>query len=508
MEININRENLSVCKAVCHTKSSFAAECDIIVPDSKPDIAKILQLSARACVTSCETQSDRIIISGNITFNVIYLADNEEKNVCAVSATCMFSDLFRYNGIQEDMLTAADVTVNDLSYDLADCRKLTAKASLCGKIRIYSCTDVDVVSSIDNARTKTETVNSTVIRSFAEGTAEITDSFELSSGKMSISEILKADAKITDSDIKVIDDKAIIKGSVSVVTLYTSDGEIDYIESEMPFAHVIDAENIRSNMMVEYDVSINDLRVSASPDVNGDTRILDIEAELFFRIIARENISCKCVTDAFVPHGSLEVEKGVLSVSSVESTVHNEVNFKELIELPENIAPIDTVYEIMARPFAENCEIIGDKLKISGYTEVYILYLSNESSSPVFSYKTNLDFSVVIDSPDCTLTPVSECKLKSISYVISSERSLEIRGSVIVTTQCMRMKETEYIKSAEEGVYSPPKRPSVTVSYVTDGTSLWDIAKEYNISENDILSANAIESEDDMKVGTALIIPK
>ena len=136
MEININRENLSVCKAVCHTKSSFAAECDIIVPDSKPDIAKILQLSARACVTSCETQSDRIIMSGNITFNVIYLADNEEKNVCAVSATCMFSDLFRYNGIQEDMLTAADVTVNDLSYDLADCRKLTAKASLCGKIRI------------------------------------------------------------------------------------------------------------------------------------------------------------------------------------------------------------------------------------------------------------------------------------------------------------------------------------------------------------------------------------
>lgn len=508
MEININNEKLAVCTAVCHTKSEFNTECDIIVPDSKPDISRILQISARAKITSCETQTDRVILSGNVSFNILYLADNEEKSVCSIDSSCVFSNLFKHSGISEGMLTVADADVSSLSYDLANCRKLTAKAVLQGCLTVYSRGELSLIASIDGARTRETEIASTVIRAFAESTAAVTDSFELSAGKMSISEILKSDAEISDSDIKIIDDKAIIKGTISVTTLYNADGRLDYAQTELPFAQVIDAAGIRADMTVDYDAAVTDLSVRAADDAVGEKRILDVDAELFFRVTARETLHCSAVTDAFVPHGALECTKSEIKVSSIEGIVHNEINFKELVTLPESAAPIETVYEAVARPFAEKCEIISDKLKISGFTEVYILYLSRDALSPVYSYKADIDFSVVTDAPDCTLTPTAECRLKSLSYVISGERAIEVRGSLAITTRCIRSREEGVLSDAQLGEYAPPKRPSVIVSFAAEGRSLWDIAKEYNIAEEDILSANAIESEDAMLPCAALIIPK
>ena len=508
MEININNEKLSVCPAVCHTKSEFNTECDIIVPDSKPDISRILQISARAKVTSCETQTDRVILSGTISFNILYLADNEEKCVCSIDSSCVFSNLFTHSGITEGMLTIADAEVSSLSYDLANCRKLTAKAALCGCLKVYDRGELNLISSIDGARMRRTELSSTVIRAFSESTATVTDSFELSAGKMSISEILKSDAEISDSDIKIIDDKAIIKGTIAVTTLYCAEGKLDYIETELPFAQVIDVQGIRGDMMVDYTAKITDLSVRAADDAVGEKRILDIDAELFFRVTAKETVHCSAVTDAFIPRGALNCQSSPVRVSSIEGTVHNEINFKELITLPEAAAPIETVYETVARPFAEKCEIIGDKLKISGYTEVYILYLSHDALSPVYSYKADIDFSVVTDAPDCTLTPSAECRLKSLSYVIGGERSIEIRGSLAITTQCIRSREEIIVSDAKIEEYAPPKRPSIIISYASEDRSLWDIAKEYNVAEEDILSANALENEDALSPCAALIIPK
>ena len=99
MEISVKNDNLAVCTAVCHIKSDFGTECDVIVPDSKPDIARVLQLSATVKVTNCETQNDRVIASGTVKFNILYLADNDEKSVKSIETSCVFSNLFQNSKI-------------------------------------------------------------------------------------------------------------------------------------------------------------------------------------------------------------------------------------------------------------------------------------------------------------------------------------------------------------------------------------------------------------------------
>jgi len=243
MEMNIKNETLPVCSAVCRSKNNFSSECDIIVPDTKPDILKVLQLSAIPKVTNCEIRSGHVIVSGSIRFDILYLADDEEKCVKSITSSCEFSNLVRDGSINDSMLAFTDVDVCNLVCNVENCRKLSVKATLCMNASVYSSLSLDVITGIEGACTKSQTLTSDVICAHARDMTVITDSFSLSQGKAPIEEVLKADAFLTESSIKVIDDKAILKGTVQVTVLYKSAAGVEYARSEVSFAHI----NIKSH---------------------------------------------------------------------------------------------------------------------------------------------------------------------------------------------------------------------------------------------------------------------
>ncbi len=508
MEINIKNESLSVCTCVCRTKNSFGAECDVIIPDSKPDILKVLQLSAMPRMTSCETKSGRVTVTGTITYNILYLADDEEKSINSITSSCEFSNVVREDVFAENMLTFTDVDISELGCNIANCRKVTLSASLCMTLRVYSCYKLDLVSDIEGACTKKQDIFSSSIASHAESHSTLTDNFSIGTGRDAIKEILKSDACITESEIKVIDDKAVIKGNLRITVLYKTDSKMEYVQSEIPFAHILEADGIRDDMDCEYCVKLQRLDVNASADSEGQMTLIDFSAELFFRVIARCTYKAKCVVDAFLPHGKLELKRNTISTDHIESIKMKTVDIREKITLPDTLPPIESVYQVVVRPFIENCSIDDKDIRTSGYAEVYVLYLSNDESSPVYSYKANIDFSSIFDSPGCSISTATECKMKSMSYTINSANCIEVRASLDVSVQCIRVCEADAIYNAEELEYIAPKRPSIIVSCISQGRSLWDIAKDYGITPSSILKANALESEENITPHMSLIIPK
>lgn len=508
MEINIKNESLSVCRCVCRTKNKFTAECDVIVPDSKPDILKILQLSAHPKITNCETKNDRVTVTGTISFTILYLSDDEEKCVKSITSSCEFSNVIRDDNIKDNMLTFADVDISELGANLANCRKITFKASLCMSTQVYSCFELELISDIENACTKTQSLSSSVICAHAQDTSTLTDSFSLPQGKPPICEILKVDGNISDSEIKVIDNKAVIKGNMCLTVLYKSEKGIEYTKNEIPFAHILEADGIREDMDTQYIVKLTEIHANSANNSDGQPCIIDFTADFLFRVIARCTNKINCVVDAFLPHGRLECKHSTVCVDSIETVVRQNADIREKITLPDSFPPISSVYQVNVRPFVESCTVQEEGIHTSGYAEVSVLYLSDDESSPVYSYKTNIDFSVVSDSPGCMLTPVCECTLKNSSYTINSENCIELRSTLDVSVQCIRTAEATTVYSADVGEYVPEKRPSIIVSCLCSDRKLWDIAKEYSVSPESILSANALESENDISSDIALIIPK
>lgn len=508
MEINIKHETLPVCSCVCRMKNTFSSDCDIIVPDSKPDVLKVLQLTAYPKVTNCETRNGHMIVSGNIRFDILYLADDEEKCIKSITSSCEFSNLVRDSNIGENMLTFSDVEVCDLVCNVANCRKLSLKAALCMNVCVYRCSELELITEIEGACTQKETITSDTICAHSVGSAVITESFSIAPDKPAILEILKTDASVTESSLKVIDDKAIIKGCTRITVLYMSESGIDYVQTEVPFAHILEADGIREDMNCEHSARLLDITACPNADADGKVCIIDISTEIEMSVIARKNHSTECVTDAYLPHGCLECSTSPVCVDSTEIILNRDADFKEKVSLPENMPPISTVYRIDARPFIKESTVENGTINISGYAEITMLYLSSDENMPICSYTAKVDFETKTESPGCSITPVTSCKLRNISYIINDERAIELRGSIDVEMQCVRTIETDIVYEAKEAEYTPGQRPSVIVSCVHSGRTLWDIAKEYLVSPEDILAANALENESELNNGAALIIPK
>ena len=76
-------------------------------------------------------------------------------------------------------------------------------------------------------------------------------------------------------------------------------------------------------------------------------------------------------------------------------------------------------------------------------------------------------------------------------------------------TEAMDKKSESFIiKGEDQGDYDLSKAPSIIVYICKDGDNLWDIAKKYNTTEEEIADVNEINADEPIKPGKCLILQK
>lgn len=82
-------------------------EGDIIVPDKKGDIAKILICESQVFITKCEVFEDKVNVTGNVCFHVLYIS--EENVICSLNPEMEFSKVVKIPGVGNERLCCATV---------------------------------------------------------------------------------------------------------------------------------------------------------------------------------------------------------------------------------------------------------------------------------------------------------------------------------------------------------------------------------------------------------------
>ena len=99
---------------------------------------------------------------------------------------------------------------------------------------------------------------------------------------------------------------------------------------------------------------------------------------------------------------------------------------------------------------------------------------------------------------------------ENVTFDLLSGREIELRVTVITDVYVYSKTDCSLISNAE--TVERPKDyfnclSSVVIYTVQKGDSLWTIAKKYNTTVNDILSANSIEHKDEIVPGQKIRIP-
>ena len=69
--MNLVKDSILINEVAGQNSCEVNVEGDIIVPDVKPDILKILQLDAVSCITNKEITNGRVNVTGRVDLKIV-----------------------------------------------------------------------------------------------------------------------------------------------------------------------------------------------------------------------------------------------------------------------------------------------------------------------------------------------------------------------------------------------------------------------------------------------------
>ena len=268
MEVELSKENICINKLIAEKKELVIVEEDMIVPDTKPDILNTINVSGNVCVFKKEVIQDKVKIEGNVNTYVMYLPDSKEDNVRALNCTMDFSQNISVPGAKEGMILVTKCEIKDIECKVINGRKISLKANLEIFVKLYANEDIEIINSVKNVQdiqtlNKEFQVNSLIGNGkttiYAKDTLNIDQQDELA-------EILSADIKLCNKDLKLSYNKVLTKAEAKVkITYLTEDNKVKSIEGTIPAVGFIDIQNISEDNICEVHYEVKNMLVKANP---------------------------------------------------------------------------------------------------------------------------------------------------------------------------------------------------------------------------------------------------
>ena len=507
------KENVKVNQVSCKGSTQVLVDEDIIVPDVKPDILKVLQIDATSCVTGKDVTNGKTRVNGRVDLKILYIPDSDREKIKSIITSFDYVQNVDSKKIDENMKAVVMSNVERAEFSLINSRKLRVKVIVGLDYEILAEQNVEIAveaSDSDSAELLRENVRLQNCIDLSEVEFSVKEALEVPSGQTSINELLKVDVKISDSEYKTVTDKIVVKGAVGVCVLYTDDNcEIQFMEMDIPFTEVFDCTDVGDDTICDIDYCVSDVKYEVNEDNDGDRRVVDLDVTVLAQIKATENVSVDMICDCYEPFMKTQLLKEEIELEEVVSRPSTQNTLREMLETSSGAPGVSGVYDVITKPCITKTQLQSGKLLAEGRIEAYILYLTDSSESPVYSMKKEIPFSYLLDcdSTEEDLIPEIKAEVKHTSYNLNVAGEIELRCILALKANIIRRRKIEIINDVVTEQIENGDKKGIVIYFVQHGDNLWEVSKRYAIPRDEVMKFNNIDETDKLEVGNRLFIP-
>ncbi len=519
MSLDLIKEAFRVNNLLGEDTIQTVIENDIIVPDTKPDIARVLLLDGDVFVTGCDTGTDRVVTSGCVVCKILYISDDEARSVKSITSNIPFSYALDLPGVRSGMKCRTKGILEHMDYNLLNGRKINVKAILSLSCKAHDEIEREYSSGVVGLDDIQLLKDNVLLSSFLGSNKVnyvIKEDLDLPSTKPTIAEVLRNDVKISGKDFKIADGKVIVKGDIGISTLYIADDEsrsMQYIENEVAFTQFVELDGVDEDTIVDVDYDLVDYKVEAVEDLDGELR--NIRAEVTLNIYANGTSKriAEVLADAYSPKSRISLEKSTIDLDEIFAESRSQIIIKDTVDLRECTPEVSEIFNVLCRYNASECRIENDKVVVEGAVQNNLLYLANNEEQPIFCFKKDIPFKqdIEIRGANSDMKPEVSLELEHCNYSMISSDQVEIRVVIGVKTKVEAKKKLPVIHKAVEGLPDEKKQqamPSVIIYITQPGDNLWKIAKRYGTTVDILMKVNNLTDRDILTVGQQIIVLK
>ncbi len=491
-------ENQSIC---------YTFEEDILVPDVKPDMQEIFLMEAKADIMPAEKRimpktDDLLNITGTITLQTLYGYEADDSQVVSIVSKVPYKYQWSLNSTDKAD-GVFDCKVKKLEYMIVNERKFRVRITLEFTGRFFCEKELAFFSGLkdESLEMKKRAVTLSCLGLTKNDEISIEETV-LSKDGIILDYILKQDYVVTESYRQITPEKVVINGFIFCNFLYTAQdnsGEeptkvIRQQNEKVEFTEFVPInKELRdrnwSDTKIIFDA--NNLNTDIETLEDGE-KVFKIHGNINMRVELYEQREQEMIVDAYHREKNFECEFQKKKLSAFEDIGIIDISLHEIINIPEGEKLQDVIY---ATGKVENCHCTGDgdRVEAKGNVEINIFWKNSEGKVSVKRITPEFRETTDMVKTGSVSNPVYTIGVKETSGNIINDKQMEVNCSVSINVESADEREITLMQHPHfVGTPRPKEYPMVIVKMKEEDT-LWELAKKYHSTEEEIIHCNRLE---------------
>lgn len=506
MEVDVNKQTLTVNKLVDTKTKNVTIEGDMIVPDVKPDILNTIDSVGNVCIYKKEVLDGKVRFDGGINVYLIYLPDSESETTRGLNTTLDFTQMIEAENCRADMDIVTSMKIKNIECNVLNGRKIKIKVELEIGLQIYSNENVEVLKEINNINNmqvlnSEMTINTLVGKGNTKAYAKDTISYDETE---SLAEILKAKVDIINKEIKISYNKVLVKADANMKIMYlTEDGTIKIMDSSIPVMGFIDIPDITEENVISTNYEIKNMLIK--PNDNEDHSIY-IEIEVSIGCMAYGTYKIELVQDMYSTNEEIDFTTKCIETEANKTNKKDIYNITEQISIPE--ISNSQIYDVEVNPIINNVNILNKRVVYEGEVNLNFIFASNVLKG-IESKKHVLPFSYEIED-ECINNKkriITNIECIGDNFNIISDGMVECKINLQFNLEMSDSNKINLIDEINILENRESESCNMVVYIVKPEDTLWKIAKKYKTTIENIKESNNLEN-DTLNAGEKLYIQR
>lgn len=499
--------------------SQITLDDDYIVKDNKPDVIKIIHTDGTIVFEETKLTNQSLWINGKLEFRVLYRSDDDNHKLEVLSGSIPFQEKLVMEGAQEMDPIRVSGELEDLSVGIINSRKLSIRAVANLKAVVEEQIEEEIAGGLeDDAGCQQKVAERELLNAVAaeRDIIRFHNEITLPTAKPNINRILWSDVRLRGTESSLQNGKLHIQGDVYVSVLYAGDEEdqVQWLETVLPFSSDVEGISLGEEPTQILWVKIRPESVEIEPrnDYDGELRVIgiDISFAVDYKIWSEKKIPV--LLDAYSLNRQLLLKKEKCASMCFQMKNEAKVRLTDTVAMESNQEKILQICSCTAKVTIDRATPQENGVLFEGIVTVHILYLTAEDNFPIAHTQVMLPFEQLVEvtgmQTDTWFDYTAGMDMVTVNLLDSSEFEVKTAFRIAVlafSENCFE--KIAAIDTQPLNMEELTAQPGLVGYIVQEKEELWDIAKRYHTTMDEIAETNNRKIAS-IRPGTKLIIVK
>lgn len=488
-----------ICTQLTEKTNAFTQitlDDDYIVRDNKPDVVHVIYTKGNVILEDIKEGNQVVWITGKLHFSSLYQSDDEERRLESVTGEIPFQEKLTLEDVVDMDELSVDVSIEDLSVGIINSRKLTVRAVLNIFVRDTKTETINLSSMVQSPRFQQKTKDVPVLCLVEEvkDTISMQKEMILPNARTNIGQLIFYQVDFRNEEILLQDDAIVLQMDAQVWVLYRSEttGEYECFETNVPLRGEIDCKPTQGDEIFWANIRPLEIEMEPRGDYDGETRMLgmDLTVSVDVQIYREEN--CEVLEDAYSLDSELHMVREDVPFNQLLVKNISKIRLMEQDRIEQSMPKILQICGSSGSISIDHIQKRENGIQVEGLLSVHILYNTTDDAKPFAHTMSQIPFEQFIEVDDMTekVNNWIDAKIELLQVNLLDNMEYEIKAVIEIGLFVVKKVLISNITTIREEALDMEmlkRQPGMVGCVRRDGEDLWDIAKKYHATEENII---------------------